>query len=90
MKRLEYEYRVQGYSDGYWKRLSESGLSENKLALIRTNGFGMSAKQKCLAVASSFSEMKMKCAILGFEMGEVTHDDGTWMTYNVREAIAGE
>lgn len=60
-------------------------MSDYKLALIETVYEFASEHKKCLALASSLNEMKMKCAILGFEIGELTNDDGTWMTYEVRE-----
>ena len=80
-----HRYHVEGYSDGYWNRLSEAGLSDHKLALIETVYEFASEHKKCLALASSLNEMKMKCTILGFEIGKLIYDDGTLMTYEVRE-----
>lgn len=60
-------------------------MSDHRLALIETVYEFASEHKKCLALASSLNEMKMKCTILGFEIGEMTYDNGIWMTYEVRE-----
>lgn len=85
MNSLIHKYHIKCYSDGYWKRLSEAGMSDHRLALIETVYEFASEHKKCLALASSLNEMKMKCTILGFEIGEITHDNDIWMTYEVRE-----